>query len=47
MTNTIAIALVIVILALFLVDQVWLQWHVPLTAARLVDGLIEHLSIWR
>lgn len=47
MTNTIAIALLVLILALFAADQLWLQWQLPLMAARMVDGFIEHVSFWR
>ncbi|SNR56096.1 hypothetical protein [Paracoccus sediminis] len=47
MTNTLTIALLVVILGLFAADQIWLQWQIPLLAARMVDGLVEYLSFWR
>lgn len=47
MTNAIAIALLVLILGLFAADQMWLQWQLPLMAARMADGLIEYLSFWR
>ena len=47
MTNTIAIALLMLILAAFAVDQIWLGGHLPLMAARAMDQLIEYLSFWR
>ncbi|WP_207099636.1 hypothetical protein [Paracoccus shandongensis] len=47
MTNTIAIALLVLILGLFAADQLWLQWQLPLMAARTVDSLVEYLIFWR
>lgn len=47
MTNQIAIALLILIAAAFLVDQVWLGGGLPLMTARTLDGFIEYLSFWR
>lgn len=47
MTNGIAIAILALILALFVADHLWLQWQLPLLAARGADGLIEYLSFWR
>ncbi|GHG25055.1 MULTISPECIES: hypothetical protein [Paracoccus] len=47
MTNAIAVALVILILALFAADQLWLHWDLPLLVARSMDGFIEHVSFWR
>ena len=47
MTNTIAIALLVLILGLFAADQLWFQWQLPLMVARTIDGFIEYLSFWR
>jgi hypothetical protein len=47
MTNQIAIVLLIVIAAAFLVDQVWLDGTLPLMAAKTIDQFIEYLSFWR
>jgi hypothetical protein len=47
MTNSIAIALLVLILGLFALDQSWLHWDLPLLAARSVDDFIEHVSFWR
>ncbi len=47
MTNQIAIALLILIAAAFLVDQVWLDGALPLMAAKTIDQFIEYLSFWR
>ena len=47
MTNTIAIALLVLILGLFVADHLWLEWQLPLMAARMVDGLVEYLIFWR
>lgn len=47
MSNTIAIAVLVVILGLFVADHLWLRWQTPLMAARMADGLIEYLSFWR
>ena len=47
MTNTIAIAILVMIGALFVADQLLFQWALPVNAARAVDGLIEYLSFWR
>lgn len=47
MTNSIAIAVLVLIGALFAADQIWLHWDFPLLAARSMDDFIEHLSFWR
>ncbi|WP_410216872.1 hypothetical protein [Paracoccus sp. (in: a-proteobacteria)] len=47
MTNQIAIALLLLIAAAFLVDQVWLEGTLPLVAAQTLDRFIEYLSFWR
>lgn len=47
MTNSIAIALVLLILGLLAADLLWLHWDMPLLAARSLDDFIEHVSFWR
>lgn len=47
MTNTIAIAILLLIGVLFVADQLFFQWALPVNAARLIDGLVEYLSFWR
>lgn len=47
MTNTIAIAILVMIGALFVADQLFFQWALPMNAARLIDGVIGHLGFWR
>ena len=47
MTNSIAIAILVLIGVLFAADQIWLQWDLPLLAARSIDDFIDHLSFWR
>lgn len=47
MTNSIAIALLLLILALFLADQLWLQGDLPVLFARMMDDFIDHVSFWR
>lgn len=47
MTNTLAIALFLLIVAVFAVDQVWLGGTLSLQAARVMAGFIEYLSFWR
>ncbi|MBU2959053.1 hypothetical protein Q4511_08830 [Paracoccus sp. 1_MG-2023] len=47
MTNKIAIALVLLIIAGFAVDAIWFGGTLPLAAARTLDRFIEYLSFWR
>ncbi|WP_265501041.1 hypothetical protein [Paracoccus beibuensis] len=47
MTNQIAIALLLLIGAVFLADQLWLGGSLPLVAAKGVDQFIEYLAFWR
>lgn len=47
MTNQIAIALLLLIVAVFAVDQIWLSGDLPLIAAKGMDQLIEYVSFWR
>jgi len=47
MTNKIAISLLLLIAAVVVVDQIWFEGSLPLTAARALDGFIEYLSFWR
>lgn len=47
MTNQIAIALLLLILAVFAIDQIWLEGGLPLQAAKTMAAFIEYLSFWR
>ncbi|WP_169308851.1 hypothetical protein [Paracoccus gahaiensis] len=47
MTNKIAIALLLLIVATFAVDQIWLGGTLPLLAAKTMAQFIEYLSFWR
>ncbi|MDO5646577.1 hypothetical protein [Paracoccus sp. (in: a-proteobacteria)] len=47
MTNSIAIALLLIILGVFAADFLWFQGGLPLFAARQMDRLIEYVSFWR
>ena len=44
MTNSIAIAVLVLIGALFAADQIWLHWDLPLLAARSMDDFIDGLD---
>lgn len=46
-TNTIALALAILILGLFALDYLVLDWNLPLFIARKVVVLTEWLAFWR
>lgn len=47
MTNPIAIALILVIAAIFVADQLWLHLGLPLLVGKKLDAFIEYLSFWR
>lgn len=47
MTNQIAIALLVLIVAVFALDHFWLHMNLPLFVARQTDQFIEYLSFWR
>ena len=47
MTNQIAIALLLLIAAVFAIDHFWLGMDLPLFVARQMDQFIEYLSFWR
>lgn len=47
MTNQIAIALLVLIVAVFTIDHFWLHMNLPLFVARQTDQFIEYLSFWR
>ena len=47
MTNQIAIALLLLIAAAFLVDQVWLEGDLPLFVGKTMDRFIEYCAFWR
>lgn len=47
MTNQIAIAIIVLILAALAADHLWLGFDLPIRVLRLLDGVIEYLSFWR
>jgi len=47
MTNAIAIGLGLVILAVFLVDALFLHMNMPLFLAKQFAVLVEYVSFWR
>lgn len=47
MTNHIAIALALLIVAGFAADALWLHVDAPVMLAKLVDRFIEYVSFWR
>ncbi|MCF3973894.1 hypothetical protein [Paracoccus salsus] len=47
MTNRIAIALAILIVALLVADGLWLHLDIPVRGGKVLDGAIEYLSFWR
>jgi hypothetical protein len=47
MTNRIAIAIVLMIAAFFLIDALFLRLGAGLFLARQFAGLIEYLAFWR
>jgi hypothetical protein len=47
MNNQIAIALLLLMAAALLVDQVWLDGTLPLLLAKALDRFIEYLAFWR
>ncbi|MBK4215289.1 hypothetical protein JJJ17_05045 [Paracoccus caeni] len=47
MTNSIAITLFFLIVAIFAVDHFWLHQDLPLIVAKSFDSFIEYLSFWR
>ena len=47
MTNGLAIALALVIVALLVADALWLDWNLPVLAGRHLVDLTEYLAFWR
>ena len=47
MTNTIAIWLGAIIIAIFVADAVWFQWGLPVFVMKQLSVLIEWLAVWR
>lgn len=47
MTNGIAVALLLAIAALLLLDHQVLHWNIPLIVAREFVRFVEYLSFWR
>ncbi|PRX38237.1 hypothetical protein SAMN05216257_103237 [Meinhardsimonia xiamenensis] len=47
MTNRLAIALGLVIIALVTADHFWLHWNLPVFVGRRLLAAIEYLAFWR
>jgi hypothetical protein len=47
MTNTIALWLGAIIIALFIADAVWLEWGLPILIMKQLTILIDWLAVWR
>lgn len=47
MTNRIAIALALLVVALLAADHVWLHLDLPVLAGRTLNRSVEYLSFWR
>lgn len=47
MTNRIAAALALLLLAFLAADQLWFGGGVPLLAARKLADFVEYLAFWR
>ena len=47
MTNTIAIALVLLIAGFFVLDATVLHWHAPLRVGQAFVQFVEYVSFWR
>ena len=47
MTQTVALWIAGVIIALLLADQLWLGWDIPLVVGRQLVVLVEWMAFWR
>ena len=47
MTQTVALWIAGVIIALLLADQLWLDWGIPLAVGRQLVVLVEWMAFWR
>ncbi|SEN98739.1 hypothetical protein SAMN04489859_102657 [Paracoccus alcaliphilus] len=47
MTNQIALTLIALIVALLLLDYLWLGLDIPVLIGKQFDDLIEYFSFWR
>ena len=47
MTNSIAVALVLLVAALLLLDAQVLHWNLPVVVGRAFVGFVEYASFWR
>jgi len=47
MTNTIALWLILALIALFAADYLFLGWDLPVTIGRLLLRLLDWLAFWR
>lgn len=47
MTNQIALAILILIVGVFVVDHYWLNMNLPVLTGKALDEFIEYLAFWR
>lgn len=47
MTNSIAITLFLLILAIFAIDYLFLDDNLPVIVGKGIDNFIEYVSFWR
>lgn len=47
MTNQIALALALIVIALFVIDAALFGGNLPISLGKRFAGLIEYLSFWR
>ena len=47
MTNQIALTIIALIVAILLLDWIWLDLGIPVLLGKALDNFIEHLSFWR
>lgn len=47
MTNQIALALALIVIALFVIDATFFGGGLPISLGKRFAGLIEYLSFWR
>jgi len=47
MTNTLALWLGAIIIAVFIADAVWFEWGLPVFVMKQLSFLIEWLAVWR
>jgi len=47
MTNSLALWLGAIIIAIFLADALWFDWGLPVLLMKQLSNLIEWLAVWR